>query len=221
MGAGARWLRPWTFTPADWVVTAKSISTASSDSRSGPARRHLSVLLANQFPEVLVDLRVLADSERPAPFAPQFAYRNPGRDPGTQLDRIEQRIWEALALFPRQVGEVARTGRGSRRCAGWSAVDLRQLLRSLRVMRCMCSANRAVGMWRQPGSVPGYWQLKSATRPPGKERATPESLCERTYQHVVRAAARVILETALAHDPGVEAKNGRWGPLGGPDRQPG
>jgi N-methylhydantoinase A/oxoprolinase/acetone carboxylase beta subunit len=47
-----------------------------------------------------------------------------------------------------------------------------------------------------------------------KERDTPESICERTYQHVVRAAARVILETALAHDPGVEAKNGRWGPLG-------
>jgi N-methylhydantoinase A/oxoprolinase/acetone carboxylase beta subunit len=47
-----------------------------------------------------------------------------------------------------------------------------------------------------------------------KERDTPEGFSERTYQHVVREAARVILETALAQDPGVEAKNGRWGPLG-------
>jgi hypothetical protein len=46
-----------------------------------------------------------------------------------------------------------------------------------------------------------------------KERDTAEGFCERTYQHVVREAARVILETALAYDPGVEAKNGRWGPL--------
>jgi N-methylhydantoinase A/oxoprolinase/acetone carboxylase beta subunit len=46
-----------------------------------------------------------------------------------------------------------------------------------------------------------------------KERDTPEGFCERTYQHVVREATRVILVTALAHDPGIEAKNGRWGAL--------
>jgi N-methylhydantoinase A/oxoprolinase/acetone carboxylase beta subunit len=31
---------------------------------------------------------------------------------------------------------------------------------------------------------------------------------------VVRESARLILETALAHDPGLEPKNGRWGALG-------
>jgi N-methylhydantoinase A/oxoprolinase/acetone carboxylase beta subunit len=43
---------------------------------------------------------------------------------------------------------------------------------------------------------------------------SPEALCERTYQHVVREAARVVLECALAHDPGIEPSHGRWGPLG-------
>src|SRR5882724_8297873 len=78
----------------------------------GPRKATPLSLLAHQFPDVLVELRRLAESERPAPFAPQFAHRNPGRDPGPQLDRIEQRVWEALAVFPRQVGEVARTGPG-------------------------------------------------------------------------------------------------------------
>jgi N-methylhydantoinase A/oxoprolinase/acetone carboxylase beta subunit len=39
-------------------------------------------------------------------------------------------------------------------------------------------------------------------------------VCERTYQHVIREAARIVLESALAADPGLEAKHGRWGPLG-------
>ena len=47
-----------------------------------------------------------------------------------------------------------------------------------------------------------------------QHRDTAEGLCQRTHEHVVREAARVILETALAQDPGVEARKGRWGPLG-------
>jgi N-methylhydantoinase A/oxoprolinase/acetone carboxylase beta subunit len=43
---------------------------------------------------------------------------------------------------------------------------------------------------------------------------SPEALCERTYQHVVREAARLVLECALALDPGIEPSHGRWGPLG-------
>jgi hypothetical protein len=43
---------------------------------------------------------------------------------------------------------------------------------------------------------------------------TPEGFAERTFQHVVREATRVVLECALAHDPGIEAGHGRWGPLG-------
>src|SRR6185437_769335 len=46
------------------------------------------------------------------------------------------------------------------------------------------------------------------------EKVTPEGLAERTYQHVIREAGRVVLESALAQDPGVESNNGRWGPLG-------
>jgi len=43
---------------------------------------------------------------------------------------------------------------------------------------------------------------------------TAESFAERVYQHVIREAARAVLECALAHDPAIEATHGRWGPLG-------
>ena len=180
----------------------------------GPRKATPLSLLAYQFPEVLVELRVLADSERPAPFAPQFAYRNPGRDPGAQLDRIEQRVWEGLAVFPRQVGEVARTGPGIealRRLVGRGLATIAAFTPSdaMHVLGRQHSWN--VEAARLGARILATEERNSTAR---KERDTPESLCERTYQHVVRAAARVILETALAHDPGVEPKNGRWGPLG-------
>ena len=77
--------------------------------RVGPRRAMSLSLLATQFPAVLGDLQKLARSERLPPFAARFALRNPGRDPGTYLDRLERRVWEALSTAPRQLGEVART----------------------------------------------------------------------------------------------------------------
>jgi N-methylhydantoinase A/oxoprolinase/acetone carboxylase beta subunit len=47
-----------------------------------------------------------------------------------------------------------------------------------------------------------------------KGKDSPESLSERVHELVIRQAARVVLESALAQDPGVESLNGRWGPLG-------
>jgi len=47
-----------------------------------------------------------------------------------------------------------------------------------------------------------------------KERASAQQLCERTCEQVLRMAARVVLESALAQDPGIEPRSGRWGPLG-------
>ena len=180
----------------------------------GPRKATPLSLLATQFPELVGELRRLAESERPAPFAPQFAHRNPGRDPGPQLDRIEQRVWEALAVFPRQVGEVARTGPGVealRRLVGRGLATIAAFTPS--------DAMHVLGKqqsWNVEAARLGAMILATEERnaTARKERDTPETLCERVYQHVVRAASRVILETALAHDPGVEAKNGRWGPLG-------
>jgi N-methylhydantoinase A/oxoprolinase/acetone carboxylase beta subunit len=179
----------------------------------GPRKAMPLSLLANHFPDVLVELRKLANAERPPAFAAQFAYRNPGRDPGVQLDRLERRVWDALTTYPRHVDEVARTGQG--------VEALRRLVdRGLANIAGFTPSDAMHVLGRQQG-----WSVEAArlgamilateerNARARRERDTAEGFCERTYQHVVREAARVILETALAYDPGVEAKNGRWGPL--------
>ncbi len=180
----------------------------------GPRKAVPLSLLAEQFPAVLSDLRQLAREERPPIYAAQFALRNAGRDPGAHLDRLEQRVWDALDAVPRRLGEVARTGQG--------VEALRRLVdRGLATLAGFTPSDAMHVLGRQQG-----WSVEAArlgatilateerNARARQARDTPESFCERTYQHVVREAARVLLESALARDPGVEAKNGRWGPLG-------
>jgi N-methylhydantoinase A/oxoprolinase/acetone carboxylase beta subunit len=179
----------------------------------GPRKAMSLSLLAHQFPPVLTELRRLASEERPPPHAAQFAFRNPGRDPGSHLDRLEQRVWDALTATPRPLAEAARTAQG--------VEALRRLVdRGLASLAAFTPSDAMHVLGRQQG-----WNVEAARLGAAilateernanarGERDTPEVICERTYQHVVREAARVLIETGLAHDPGVERKNGRWGAL--------
>jgi N-methylhydantoinase A/oxoprolinase/acetone carboxylase beta subunit len=78
----------------------------------GPRKAMPLSLLAYEFPNVLVELRTLANAERPPTFAGRLAYRNPGRDPGGQLDSLERRVWDALEASPRQLDVVVRSAQG-------------------------------------------------------------------------------------------------------------
>jgi N-methylhydantoinase A/oxoprolinase/acetone carboxylase beta subunit len=180
----------------------------------GPRKAMPLSLLAEQFPEVLGELRQLAGAQSLPPFAAQFAFRNPGRDGDANLDRVEQRVWDALAAVPRRLAAVARTAvgvealrrlvdHGFATLAGFTPSDAMHVL------------GRQTG-WNLEAARLGAAVLAREERNASarKECDTPEALCERTYQHVVREAARILLESALAQDPGIEAKHGRWGPLG-------
>jgi N-methylhydantoinase A/oxoprolinase/acetone carboxylase beta subunit len=180
----------------------------------GPRKAMPLSLLVEQFPAVLSDLRRLAGEERPPVFATRFAFRNAGRDPDAHLDRLERRTWDALDVLPRRLAEVARTDLG--------VEALRRLVdRGLATLAGFTPSDAMHVLGRQQG-----WNVEAARlgatilateerNARGRaERDSAETFCERTYQHVVREAARVVLESALARDPGVEAKNGRWGPLG-------
>ena len=179
----------------------------------GPRKAMPLSLLGAQFPQVLPELRQLALAEHLPPYAGQFAFRHPGRDPGGHLDRLEQRVWEALTPAPLGLAGVARTAQG--------VEALRRLVdRGLASVAGFTPSDAMHVLGRQSdwnteaarlGAMILATEERNATA--RKERATPEALCARTYEHVVREAARVVLETALAHDPGVERKNGRWGSL--------
>jgi len=182
--------------------------------RVGPRRVMPLSLLAHQFPEVLAELTRLAAAERLPPFAGQFGHRNPGRQAGPDLDRLEMRVWEALGTTPRPLDQVARTSQG--------AEALRRLVdRGLATLAGFTPSDALhvldrQGGWSREAARLGAGILateeRNATARKGKD--SPEALSERIYELVIRQAARAVLESALAQDPGVEPHNGRWGPLG-------
>lgn len=182
--------------------------------RVGPRKVMPLSLLATRFPEVLTELRRLAAGERLAHFAAWFAHRNPHAAPPASLDRLEQRVWEALGPAPRSLAEVARTtagaeavrrlvDRGLATLAGFTPSDALHVLGRLQD-------------WSVEAARLGAVLLALEERNAGarREAAAPEAICQRVYEHVVREGARVVIECALAQDPGIEPQHGRWGPLG-------
>ncbi len=170
----------------------------------GPRRVVPLSLFALRFPAVRTELGRLAAAASLPAGAGQFAVRNPAAGPGPALDRLEQRIFDALGAEPRGVGAVARTAPG--------VAALRRLVdRGLATVAGFTPSDALHVLGRQHG-----WCVESArlgaallaleerNASARREADTPEGLAERTHEHVLRQAVRVVLETALARDPGVE-----------------
>jgi N-methylhydantoinase A/oxoprolinase/acetone carboxylase beta subunit len=180
----------------------------------GPRRVMPLSLLAHQSPEVLAELERLAAAGRLPLFAGQFGYRNPGRDAPADLDRLELRVWEALAATPGRLDIVARTAqgvaalhrlvdRGLATVAGFTPSD------ALHVLGHQSGWSHEAA---RLGAAIIATEERNVTARRGKD--TPEGVSERVHEQVIRQAARVVLESALAQDPGIEPHHGRWGPLG-------
>lgn len=171
--------------------------------RVGPRRVVPLSQFALQFPEIRAELSRLAAGTTRPPFGGHFAVRNPGPEPAAALDRLERRIFDALGAVPQGVDRVARTIPG---------VDaLRRLVdRGLATVAAFTPSDALHVLGRQHG-----WCVESArlgaellaleerNASARRERDTPEGICQRVYEHVLRQAVRVVLETALARDPGL------------------
>ncbi|MBV9621667.1 MAG: hydantoinase/oxoprolinase family protein [Gammaproteobacteria bacterium] len=169
----------------------------------GPRRVVPLSLFGQQFPSVRAELTQLAVAAALPPFAGQFALRTPGPAP-TGLDRLEQRVFEALATSPRRADTVARTAPG--------AEALRRLVdRGLATLCAFTPSDALHVLGRQRG-----WCVESArlgaavlareerAASARREADSPEGICQRTYEEVVRRSVGAVIETVLARDPGVE-----------------
>ena len=180
----------------------------------GPRKAMPLSLLAQQVPAVLNDLRVLATLERLPTYASLFAFRNPDREAPTHLAGLERRVWDALAVAPRRLSKLINNAPGLE--------SLRRLADAgLATIAAFTPSDAMHVLGRQRG-----WNLEAAelgarllaieernTR--GISQADPSRvICERTVEHVIRESARVVLSTALAHDPGIEVRAQSWGRLG-------
>jgi N-methylhydantoinase A/oxoprolinase/acetone carboxylase beta subunit len=180
----------------------------------GPRKAMPLSLLAHGHPAALVRLRSIAQLERLPPYPAQFAMRNPDRSLPPHASVLERRVWDALDREPRSVFDVARSGSGVealRRLADAGLATVAAFTPS----DAMHVLGRQQG-WCVEAAECGARILATEERNARAAPAavTPHAMCERAFEHVVRATGRALLAAALAHDPGLEARSRGWGELG-------
>ncbi len=180
----------------------------------GPRKAMPLSLMAHEFPELLDQLKALAGLATLPEYATQFAFRNPERAAPLQLPSIERRIWDGLSLLPRAVSALVSTRSGIEalhRLADAGLITLAAFTPS----DAMHVLGRQQG-WCREAAECGARLLATEERNTraASASASPEDICLRTHEHVVRQTARLLLEAALAHDPGLEAPADGWGVLG-------
>jgi len=180
----------------------------------GPRKTMPLSLLARQFPEVLTQLRSVAELERLPEHASQFCFRNPDRPAPAHLADLERRVWESLTPAPQSLSRVVRNGSGVEALCRLADAGLATLA-AFTPSDAMHVLGRQEGWCREAAEL-GARILATEERNARAARAaaTPAAICERTFELVVRETGRLLLAAALAHDPGIEAPAGRWGLLG-------
>ncbi len=180
----------------------------------GPRKASPLCLLALQAPAVLIELRKLATLQHLPDYATQFALRNPDREAPAQLSAIERRVWNELSAEPKRVSRILNNAPG--------LAALRRLADSgLATIAAFTPSDALHVLGRQQGwnteaAELGARLLASEERNilGASEAASARVFCERTVEHVIRESARIVAETALAHDPGLELRAGSWGIFG-------
>jgi N-methylhydantoinase A/oxoprolinase/acetone carboxylase beta subunit len=182
--------------------------------RVGPRRAVPLCLLAHRFPDVLQELRSLAELVHLPQYATQFAFRNPGRDAPSHLSSSEKRIWEALGAQPGQVSSIVRTGAGLESLRRLADAGIATIA-AFTPTDAMHVLGRQEG-WSREAAEYGARILAVEERNARAAAAAVSAaeMCKRTHEHVVRETVRVLLAAALANDPGIEASPAGWGVLG-------
>jgi N-methylhydantoinase A/oxoprolinase/acetone carboxylase beta subunit len=180
----------------------------------GPRKAMPLSLMTHAFPDALAQLTAIADLERLPAHPAEFAFRNPDRTLPVHCSPTERRVWDALALEPRPVSAAVRSSSGLealRRLADAGLATLAAFTPS----DAMHVLGGQTG-WCREGALQGARILATEERNARAARsaASPQAVCERTYEHVVRETGRVLIAAALAHDPGVQIRGRSWGELG-------
>jgi N-methylhydantoinase A/oxoprolinase/acetone carboxylase beta subunit len=182
--------------------------------RVGPRKAMPLCLLAQHFPDVLKDLQATAELAHPPELATQYALRNPDRSAPLHLSPTERRVFDALELAPRQVSALVRNASGLealRRLADAGLATLAAFTPS----DAMHVLGRQRGWCREAAECGArILAIEERNARAASVCASPEEICERTFEHVVQQSTRVLLAAGLAHDPGLEAPPRGWGVLG-------
>jgi N-methylhydantoinase A/oxoprolinase/acetone carboxylase beta subunit len=182
--------------------------------RVGPRKAMPLSLLAHTFPQMLEELRSLAELVHLPEFATQFAFRNPDREAPAHLSATERRVWQTLGRQPCRVSAIVRNASGLEALRRLADAGLATIA-SFTPSDAMHVLNRQQG-WSREAAECGARILAIEERNARAATAAVSAaeMCERTHEHVVRETVRVLLAAALAADPGLEATPAGWGMLG-------
>jgi N-methylhydantoinase A/oxoprolinase/acetone carboxylase beta subunit len=180
----------------------------------GPRKAMPLSLLTHRFPAALAALKSIAELDRLPLHPAQFAFRNPGRVPPAHASASERRAWDALDTAPRPVAQVVRSSAGLEALRRLADAGLATLA-SFTPSDAMHVLERQTG-WCREGAEYGARILATEERNARAARsaASPEAICERTYEQVVCETGRALFCAALAQDPGLEMRGRSWGELG-------
>src|SRR6202790_5583235 len=180
----------------------------------GPRKAMPLSLMAHSHPAALAELKSIAQLERLPPYPAQFAFRNPDRPLPAHVSALERRVWGAMDFEPRRVSELVRSGSGLEALRRLADAGLATVV-AFTPSDGMHVLDRQQG-WCREAAECGARILATEERNARAPRAavSPQAICERAHEHVVRETGRVLLAAALAHDPGLEARGRGWGDLG-------
>ncbi len=181
----------------------------------GPQRVVPLSLLATMSPEILGPLARHAGMERLPLHPGRFAARQSFGPDEPVLNAGERPIWDGLASGPRPLCEIVRglagmaglkslTGRGLVVQSGMTPSDAMHVL-------------GGQAQWSAEAARLGARVWAREAQNLRQDRSDPEDVaefCREIREAVVRATGRVLYESLLAHDPGIEPWNGSWGRLG-------
>ncbi len=199
------------FTPAVSAGTARCIRSGSAaEGRAAPGD-------APQPAGAAVSSRSWQSSPgSPTPSAcrcsPGSSASQPRPRGGPDLDRLELRVWEALGRAPSGSTSGAHPAgcRGAAPAGGPRACDPG----GIHSERCPARARPPDGWSREAARLGAAILATEERNATARRSRTARSTVRAGLRAGLRQAARVVLESALAQDPGVEPHNGRWGPLG-------
>lgn len=180
----------------------------------GPRKAMPLCLLAQRSPAVLIDLRAMATMLHLPDYATQYAFRNPGRAAPAHLGGSDLRVWQALSDEPRRFSQLVHSTPGREALRRLADAGLATIA-AFTPTDAMHVLGRQQA-WVREASEIGAQMLAIEERNTrgAREAATPQAFSEQVIEHVIRESARVVLATALAHDPGLEARKGTFGLLG-------
>jgi len=180
----------------------------------GPRRAVPLSLIALQCPAVLAPLRIQAAATRMPLFAGLIAVRRGGDHADARLGAAQRQLLERLGTEARLVSDLVKGPAGMRLLSALADAGLVALAAltpsdAMHVLGIQTDWNREAA---QLGAVILAKELQAFAQ--ASPVADPAVLCQSIQERVIRQAGRAILESALAHDPGLHPRGHSWGPLG-------